>query len=479
MFDILKLPSKYYFNEDTIKSGNYIDDGSLLVYYKLMQGWFSGKDTTLSFLWGGPVEWSSKDLVSYLLKLSREYSLKIENIEVIWGAIEDEYEKTLIDTDKNILPEYEAEFLIYFQKQDEYNKQVEAGKIDKKDIHTWFEKVQKYNPKHFEGSYKWALDQLKDNSGSEFAKLFNRLKIGQATADDIEMVLIYASRTLPYVVNMEDSEQVEAQHSKELMSYVLSYLSFSIVTTEDDRQKIKDDISEYLDLFIEDKLNHGREKVRIQDTSITYPSNILNFNAHKEIFSDYLKDMLSKYGNNFRIINKFEDEFPYDDNGLAPDEMKERYRTKDFLFVHCVLAFKKLGLIRMQGISTNWDALDVKPLAYESQIEVLPSFLGNQVSDKLNFDTDKSRLYVKGNEIKIKKFGDEYHTLRIIFEDPDELSKEWFFSEIREKIDESIIDDKKYYNAIYQIGLKLKANGIDNFFIRTKQSVKIDSKYLS
>ena len=80
-FNILELPHKYYFNTDTIKNGNYIDEGTLLVYYKIIQGWFSHSDSGLSFIWGSPIEWSSKDFVATLLKISKEYNLKIENIE--------------------------------------------------------------------------------------------------------------------------------------------------------------------------------------------------------------------------------------------------------------------------------------------------------------------------------------------------------------------------------------------------------------
>jgi hypothetical protein len=480
LLDILKLPDKYRFNEDAIKSGNYIDDGSLLVYYKLMQGWFSGKDTAMSFLWGKPIEWSSKDFVAYLLKLSREYNLKIGNVDVIWGAIEDDFEKKLFDDKDEVLPEYKDELLIYFKKKDEFDKKIKEGKIDKNDIHAWFEQVQKYNPKHFEGSYKWALEQLKNSPNSDFSQLFNRLKTGKATADDIERALVYADRTVPNIVNMQDDQEAEASQSSEIMGRVISYISFSIIITENDRQKIKDDISNYLDLFIKDKLNKGKERIRIQNTNIKYPNNILNFKTHNNMFSGYLKEMIEKYGNEFRVINKFEKESPYDDSEFSSDDIKERYRNKDFLFVHCVLSFKQLGLIQTNGISSNWDALDVKPLSYSCDVKILPIFLGNVIPDNLYFDKNKSRLYIKSKEIKILKFKDEYNTLRIIFDNPDELDKEWFFSEIKERVDMyGKGDDKKYYNAIYQVGLKLAKKGIDDFFITTKQSVKINTKYLS
>lgn len=103
----------------------------------------------------------------------------------------------------------------------------------------------------------------------------------------------------------------------------------------------------------------------------------------------------------------------------------------------------------------------------------------NNVTTRLGFSAEESRLYVQGKEIKLFKFKDEYQVLRVIFEDLNNLPKEWFFSEIREKVDAGELNDKKYYNAIYQVGLKLKVKGITDFFITTKQSTKINPKYLS
>lgn len=97
----------------------------------------------------------------------------------------------------------------------------------------------------------------------------------------------------------------------------------------------------------------------------------------------------------------------------------------------------------------------------------------------LSFDSHKSRLYVRGNEFKIRKFSDQYHILRIIFEDPKDTPQEWFFSELVERIDRYKKNDKTYYNASYQIRDKLAKKGFAEFLITTKQSAKINPKYLS
>ena len=97
----------------------------------------------------------------------------------------------------------------------------------------------------------------------------------------------------------------------------------------------------------------------------------------------------------------------------------------------------------------------------------------------LEFDPNKSCLHVRGKEITIRKFTDQYHTLRIIFEDPKEIAKNWFFSEIAEKVDVRKPTEKTYYNATHQVRLKLEAKGFPNFFKTTTQSVQINAEYLS
>lgn len=98
---------------------------------------------------------------------------------------------------------------------------------------------------------------------------------------------------------------------------------------------------------------------------------------------------------------------------------------------------------------------------------------------ELFFDSEKSRFFIQGNEIVIKKFGNEYHLLNTIFNKPERLSEEWFFSEIAEILDQAKQDDKKYYNAAYQLDLKLIKLGITDFMVKTRQSLKINKKYLS
>lgn len=105
---------------------------------------------------------------------------------------------------------------------------------------------------------------------------------------------------------------------------------------------------------------------------------------------------------------------------------------------------------------------------------------GRDHINEIKFDDQDGLLYVNNRSIKLKKFGDEYHTLRILFENPQRLSDEWLFSEISERYDfEEKYPDKKFSNAFGQLKQKLKTINVNDLFYTTSQSVKINKKYLS
>ncbi len=106
--------------------------------------------------------------------------------------------------------------------------------------------------------------------------------------------------------------------------------------------------------------------------------------------------------------------------------------------------------------------------------------LKQDLKKELDFDLDKAILYINEYKVKIQKFSDQYHLLRIIFEDKKELFREWFFSEIAEKYDEANekLSDKKFYNAVYQLNQKIAIDtGFKDFFTTTTQTFQIDSQY--
>jgi len=93
------------------------------------------------------------------------------------------------------------------------------------------------------------------------------------------------------------------------------------------------------------------------------------------------------------------------------------------------------------------------------------------------FDNDKSILSIKDTPVKIRKFSNQYHLLKTIFQDE---KNDWQFSELLEKIGE--FEDynwKKLYDVANAIKKNIAAEtGIKDFFITTTQSIKINEKYL-
>jgi hypothetical protein len=103
------------------------------------------------------------------------------------------------------------------------------------------------------------------------------------------------------------------------------------------------------------------------------------------------------------------------------------------------------------------------------------------LKSNLSFNEANSTLTIGNSQVKLRKGSDPYHLLRIIFEDKDELSKEWFYSEISEKYDVGAsFDDKKFYNASYQVKQKIaQETTLKDVLITTAQSVRINPNYLS
>ncbi|MBI2626745.1 MAG: hypothetical protein HYW77_00670 [Parcubacteria group bacterium] len=426
MFDITELPDKYTFNQESLSEEKYIDDNSLFVYFCISRGLFNNpKDSQISFIYFNPFEWTSVDFIAFLLSVCSDYGLNITNIKTMVPAIEDEYEVS-------------------------------------------------HKPRRYKGAYKWILDLRRNEPEREEVKLFDKLSSDTASIADLERALIYASRIAP----LYKDEKSQLYLSKDLFRNLLSYTSFCIEPSSTSKNKLKANLDTYLEEFMQEKLTRDSKSKTIGNTSVSQSKNIFTFKKHRQLFGEYLQRMQNDFGNTMTIENIFEERFP---NLRYPDSetIRKRYSERNFYFIHILLTFHKQGLLKILSLGSNWDYHEDEMYTYQAKIEILPAFLNENVSNKLHFDLDKSRLYVQGKEFKLLKFKDEYHTLRVMFEDVNELGKEWFFSEIAERIDENRLDDKKYYNAIYQIRLKLEKQGINDFFITTKQSVKINKKYLS
>jgi len=437
--DPFKLPKKYLFqNNESLTENKYIDDNALFVYFCLLNGLFNNKTNSkynknnpklgdeASFLFFHPFEWTSIDFISFLLFVSQKYGLEIENIKIMLSAIQDEYEVS-------------------------------------------------YEPRKYDGAYKWILELKEKKKKREEVILFDKFTSGTLCVADIERALIYADRITP----MDDNES-QMYLSKDIFKKILDYTSFSFSEASVKKSKIKIDTDAYIKAFMEGKLIRSSKPKRIGNTSVSQSENIFTFTKHNLLFREYLQKMYDDFGKIISIENIFENKFP---NLEYPDAefIRKRFKERNFFFLHILFAFHKQKLIKLLYVGSNLDFYEDEKSNYRAKIEILPKFFNDTSSKTLYFDIDKSRLYVEGKKIKIQKFSDQYHLLKILFENEKVLSEEWFYSKIAELYDgEENFKDKKFYNAVYQIKQKIaKETGIKDFFITTNQSFKINNKYLT
>ena len=112
----------------------------------------------------------------------------------------------------------------------------------------------------------------------------------------------------------------------------------------------------------------------------------------------------------------------------------------------------------------------------------------NKENNTTSFDSEKGILTVGDKIIKFRKYSVQYHLLMIIFMHKKELHKDWQFSEIVEEDEPYRLKDeqhkvvksneKRYYNACYQVNKKVRKAINKKLFILTNQSFQIDKDLL-
>ena len=256
----------------------------------------------------------------------------------------------------------------------------------------------------------------------------------------------------------------------------MEFFEFSAKIPPKEKKKIENFIKKYIETFISDKLQKSKENFYCFSEQ---RKQLLNPLFHKE----------KKYGRSF-IFNPLDLDF----NLFKPDE--------EFLFIHTLIALEILGYFEVENIWIyDWDlSPEEQTEGYKVKINLKDKFFdeveeicfGKRIAKPIQqvenkdfsnpiFSEEKGLLEVNRKKIKVKKFSDQFHLLKIIFENKENLKKEWFFSEIAE-IYEPLNPpmDKKFYNATDQIRKKIAIEtGIKDFFITTRQSLRINTNYLS
>ncbi|HUX36199.1 MAG TPA: hypothetical protein VMV71_04185 [Candidatus Paceibacterota bacterium] len=248
-------------------------------------------------------------------------------------------------------------------------------------------------------------------------------------------------------------------------------------------RKIRQYLDDYIKLFMKDEL-----KDEIQ--------NYVRYQKMKEQMMKGLFDLYNNYGDDF-IVDK--NKFIY---------FTLSFTANEYLFVHTLLALENEGLIR---IDYFWvDDLDSNPeskvafIGYKgakANITLTKAFLDEAENkdyisslDKplkpkktlkqeqipqLKFDSVKSVLFVGSTRVEIRNHSNQYELLKIVFENPKEALREWFYDEMIGRYDSTgSMKEKTFENAAYQLNNKIiRDTGLRDVMEVKKRSVIFNKKY--
>jgi hypothetical protein len=477
--------------DDDPRLGHYIDDNALYVLDSVARGHLSGRGASNYFYIASwhPLEWDIETLVRFLVKTAEEYDIVLKNFSTMTYAFEEEYEKDLFDPEtKEILPEYESVFEKYFDELDAFEKYKKENGLknlfDSIDPSTKGSPAIKdkviypapKQPKFYVGAYKWALDKIKESPQSSEGTLFAKIFSDKFDLYDLKEVMKISDQ----IVAVNEPEDSERFMAKKICDDILNWTSFEVEPSMQNIGKLQKDLDAYLDKFTKNQLVMTSRDRKVGDFRVLQNLNIFTFNKHMEMILEQFKDMHKNYGHTFVFENPYEKILPHDRDD--EESLRQRYATRQFLFKHMILALHKLGYIKIFSLGNNWHWTEqVEDFRDTAKIELLSPLLEKFEGAKaknLAFNPDKLLLHVRGKELKIRKNSDQFRALKIIFFDPKLVGQEWFFDDITDQLGEEN-NDKRYYNATYQINQKLRGLGLPDFFVTTRHSAKINPEYLS
>lgn len=249
------------------------------------------------------------------------------------------------------------------------------------------------------------------------------------------------------------------RHFENIISVGAPFIHIEVEFSKKGMQRLERDMRDYLFTFAGDQFTERKPAYR----------------EKRHYFSKQLENFV-EYVNKFPAING-EVNLPFEalsENGF------------EFVKVVSVLEYLEKLKVRNWGDQNLWNIkfyqtpITVQTLAPSNEDDDEDGEKKEELKSDLSFSEEKGVLTINGNQAFFRKNSLQYHFVRIIFSEPKELGKQWFFSEIGEKYDsEEDHDDKRFSNVAYQVKQRIAIDtGIKDFFLTTKQSVTINPKYL-
>ena len=290
---------------------------------------------------------------------------------------------------------------------------------------------------------KRESELLKNNKNSKNYQLITRVFNNNISKKDLEDLII-----TPKEIN-----------------FLLEFICFEI--KDEDISKVVEFLNIYIEKFIDDKL-------------LTENQNFYNFKNQEERIEFFLKENL-KFGKNFIIKYDPEDIILKDDA---------------FLFIHTLLAFEKLGYLKIEELYTFFWGENPKDHAkdYKAKVSLNDLFysdyynesenkiiIHNEGSGRIEF-VDKI-LFFKNKQFNFSNSPNQYELLGTLFKD---IQKEWNYDEIEEDWDPTCYEErlkqkdywKRFYNSAKEINKKIAIEtGIKDFLLMDTKQVKVNTRY--
>ncbi len=328
---------------------------------------------------------------------------------------------------------------------------------------------------------------MKNKPQTETGKLLSRMFDNKFDITDLKEAL----KISDWILLMDEDEYSESFLAKKIFNSIIDYTSFEVMPDKKTAKTLRNDLDDYLESFIKNTLKTSSRERRVSEIIVLQNPNIYTFNKHKEMILALFQDMRENYGDTFVFENPFEG-IPFEADNK--ESIQQRYAARQFLFIHAILAFEKLGYIKILALGNNWHWANANDdnLKYYAKIQLLPSLYqgqkheidGTNKTDKTiwSYNPSTGILSINGKNIQFKKNNFRAKVLELLTKNSRNMNKKWSWDEIYEAIERKRSEeklgkeeqDKVYYACEGITEYIANKSGVTGFIIFDKQTARIN-----